>query len=448
MFEELKKKAIKSTLFGTIILIVVGLVMTVIGAYRSYYIFAGYTDFTQLEPDAIRFQSVKLDLNATLGYYMYDTETNTKTHRTTTTDYYYIIWTGDDYTMDYRNMTIKVPYTYKSQMEEIAQNTYDGYTSNPIHFEGKIKKLDEKGYDLFKEFWGENYWPDSWAQDLTLYYIFDDWSEAEIADLRDDWNKYSPKTSWDDLAADKKNWTADVAACTTNNELGELGDHIYNTLLVEKADVFKDWALNWMEDNTLPYYIDCSSENMDGAFLILLIAGLAILIWGIVRLVKVATGASVNELRKNIAAAGYTESQIESDYRNALTFEKKESFRVGRLMSYYISGTNAKAIDNKRIMWAYMHTVEHRRNGIKVGTTYSVMIYDEFCPSGRTYTVDSEATAQNILKKIAGMFPWVVVGYTDELKKLYNKDRNQFLQMRYQACEHVAVEPGLEDQNA
>lgn len=448
MFEELKKKAIKSTLFGTIILIAAGLVMTVLGAYRSYYTFAGYVDFTQLSPDKIRFQSVQIDLNSNFGSYMYDTETNTKTNRTTTTDYYYIIWTGDDYSTDYRYMTIKVPYTYRSKLDEMAENTFNGYTSTSIHFEGKIKKLDEKGYNIFKEYWGEDYWPDYWAYYLTSYYIFsDDYSDEEVAALKDTWEKYS-STSWIVLTSDKSDWKQDIAACTSENEFNELGDHIYNTLIAEKADAFKAWAMNWMEENTLPYYIDCSSENMDAAFVILLIAGVALLIWGIVRLAKVATGASVNELRKNIAAAGYTETQIESDYRNAFFFDKKDSFKIGRLMCYYISGTSARAIDNKRIMWAYMHTVEHRRNGIKVGTTYSVMIYDELCPGGRTYTVPNEAAAQGILKKMAEMFPWVVVGYSDELKKLYNKDRSQFLQMRYQACEHVAVEPGLENQNA
>ena len=54
MFEDLRKKAIKSTIFGTIILVVIGLIMTVIGALRSYYIFAGYVDFTKLAPEKIQ----------------------------------------------------------------------------------------------------------------------------------------------------------------------------------------------------------------------------------------------------------------------------------------------------------------------------------------------------------------------------------------------------------
>lgn len=447
MFEELKKKTLKSTMFGTVILVIAGLVMTVIGSMRSYYAFAGYADFTKLSPDKIRSQSVQLDLDSNFGSYMYDTETNTKTNRTTTTDYYYIIWTGDNYSTDYRYMTIKVPYTYKTRLDEMAQNTSDGYTSDPIHFEGKIKKLDDEGLDIFTEYWTEDYWGSWWAQYLTSYYIYDDWTDEEIATLKESWESYPTSTSWDSLASGKSRWTSDIAACTSEDAFYDLADSIYDTVLTEKSSVFAAWGQQWMDENTLPYYIDCSSENMDGAFVLLLVAGLALLIWGIVRLVKVTSGASVKELRKNIAAAGYTESQIESDYRNAFSSDKKETIKVGRLMTYYISGTNARAIDNKKIMWAYMHTVEHRRNGIKVGTTYSVMIYDETSPSGRTYTVPNEAAAQGVLKQMAATLPWVVVGYTEDLKKLYHKDRSQFLQMRYQACEHVAVEPGFENQN-
>lgn len=42
------------------------------------------------------------------------------------------------------------------------------------------------------------------------------------------------------------------------------------------------------------------------------------------------------------------------------------------------------------------------------------------------------------------ILPWVVVGYTDDLKRMFNKDRAAFLNLRYNTVEHVAVEPGME----
>ena len=59
--------------------------------------------------------------------------------------------------------------------------------------------------------------------------------------------------------------------------------------------------------------------------------------------------------------------------------------------------------------------------------------------------VDKQETAVAVLTKMNEMFPWVVVGYSDELKALYNKNRAEFMNLRYNTCEHVAVEPGFEN---
>lgn len=180
---------------------------------------------------------------------------------------------------------------------------------------------------------------------------------------------------------------------------------------------------------------------MNVVYIALFALGAFLLIFGIFRVAKVAGGSSLKKLRKDIAAAGYSESMIDSDYRSAKSFDKKGTLKMGRLMTYYISGSDARAIPNNKIMWAYQNTVTHRTNGVKTGTTYNVMIFDEITPKGHTFPVANESIAQDMLTLINTMLPWVVVGYSDELKKLYNKDRSQFLQLRYNTCEHTAAEP-------
>lgn len=362
MFEELRKKAIKSSLFLCILLIGGGLVLTVWHAMNVYYVFAGYADFSELRPEQIRSQLVEVDVKANYDYFMSEYEYNSKTKQSRTTHYYYVIYTGDENDMDYRYMSIKVPAQYQRRMDEMKENTFQQMLSDPIHFRGKIRKLDSEEYGYFQEYFQEQ-----------------GWSAQEI------------------------------------------------------------------EEGTLPYYIDAydGSNSMDGAYVILFGVGVGLLIWGIVRLVKVLTGSCLNDMRKTIEASGYTESQIETDYRNAAAFGKKDMIRVGRLMTYYINGATARAVPNNKIMWAYLNTITHRRNGITTGTTYNVMIFDELMPKGRTFTVPNETVAQDVLSKFNDMFPWVVVGYTEDLKKMFNKDRAQFLQMRYNTCEHVPVEPGF-----
>ena len=135
-------------------------------------------------------------------------------------------------------MAIKVPAQYQRRMEEMAGNTSQNLLSDPIHFRGKIRKLDGEEYAAFREYF----------QDAG-------WSDQEI------------------------------------------------------------------EDMTLPYYISAydGTNSMDGAYVILFFLGVGLLIWGIVRLIKVFTGSYLKGMRKTIEASGYTESQIETDYRNAVS---------------------------------------------------------------------------------------------------------------------------------
>lgn len=363
MFEELKKKTLKGTLAWSIILIIVGVVLAGWNAMDAFYCATGGVDFASLAPDQIGSQIVTVDLADNYGCYLEEYSKNTRTNATTTTDFYYVILAGDVDSLDWLFMTIKVPASYGSKMDAMAESTAMGNMSTPINFWGKLKKLDGEELRYFNEF-------------------FEDagWSESDIS------------------------------------------------------------------DSTIPYYIDVFAVPIlsRGLYIGLFATGIILLIYGIFRISSAASGAALKKLHKDIADAGYTEASIESDFRNAQAFDKKGTLKVGKLMTYYTAGSVPRALPNSKIMWAYQNTVTHRTNGIKTGTTYNVMVYDELAPKGRTFPVANETVAQDMLNLFHASLPWVVVGYSDELKKLYNKERAQFLQLRYNTCEHVAVEPGAE----
>lgn len=362
MFAEFKSKILKGSILLCILSIVIGLGLAGWNAMDAFYSVTGYKDFTQLKPEEIKSQLVKVDLTENFGCFMEQRSKNTKTNAVKTTHLYYIIWTGDDNAEDWRYMAIKVPARYEKQMDAMTTNTYNEIRSEAIPFTGKIKKLDDKEYSYFKDF------------------------------------------------------------------LKELG--------MTDADI---------SAMTLPYYIDYGSQGaMTALYVGLFGVGMVLMIYGIFRLAKSAGGSSLKKLRQDITAAGYTEAAVEADYRDAQSYDKKGILKVGRLMTYYILGSDARAIPNNKIMWAYQTTITHRTNGVKTGTTYNVMIFDELTPKGHTFAVANESISKEMLTQIATTLPWVVVGYSDELKKLYNKDRSQFLQLRYNTCEHTAVEPSAD----
>ncbi len=217
---------------------------------------------------------------------------------------------------------------------------------------------------------------------------------------------------------------------------------------LEEYEVNTDtgWSMDEIEEGTLPYYIDSYSSVAGNniTYILLFIGGILCLIWAVCRIVKGTRGGFLNKLRQDILEAGYTESSVESDYNNAFSMRKNDVIKIGRLMIYYEIGSLVRAIPTNKIMWAYQHTTTHRTNGIKTGTTYSVIIFSDTKNGKVELTANNQENALEILSRINTMFPWVVIGYTDELAKMFNKNRAEFMNIRYNSCEHVAVEPGFE----
>lgn len=362
MFEALRKKTFKKSLFGTVFLLIVGLLLAGYFSIGTFYALTGYVPFEELEPDEIGHQWVTVNLKENFGCYMEEYEYNKDTGRSKTTALYYVVWTGDDNATDFRYMSIRVPASYEKQMDNMANAFYNNQATTPMEISGRIRKLSNEEYEYFKE-----------------YFLESGWTEEEF------------------------------------------------------------------EEATLPYYIltfsSVSSQN--GMAIILFLLGIVLLIIGILRLVKGLNGGHMKQFMEDIASIGISESSAESDYNTAVEICK--DIKVGRYFTYYIAGSQPRAIPNTKITWAYQSTTTHRTNGIKTGTTYSVIIYVDGWKSNANIGVPNEATAQEMLKRYGNMFPWVILGYSDELKKMYNKDRAQFLQLRYNTVDHNVVEPGFEN---
>lgn len=209
-------------------------------------------------------------------------------------------------------------------------------------------------------------------------------------------------------------------------------------------------STEWFEENTLPYYIQTvpSKAGTNGTAFTVTGGGLLLIVWAVIRICRAASGATLKSLRNTLAAEGCTDASAESDYNSAQTFAKNCSIRVGLRFIYYMSGAAPKAIPASKILWAYQNTTTHYRNGIKTGTSYSVMIYTEGGEkSSYTLSVPNENVSQSILQRISVSFPWAVVGYSDELKRMFNKDRSQFLALRYNTVAHVAIDPVMANTN-
>lgn len=232
------------------------------------------------------------------------------------------------------------------------------------------------------------------------------------------------------------------------------GDSIFLSGRIRKMDddlykYFKDYVLDngfteaEFEEYSIPYYIKVfPNEQMEnvctvGAFLL----GVFLIVIAIIRLVKALTGSYLKQLKADVASIGVSELSADSDWNSAAEICK--GVKVGRLFTYYMEGSKPRAIPNTKIMWSYQNTTTHRTNGIKTGTTYSVMIWVDGWKNASNIGVPNEAAAQTMLRRFGDQFPWVVLGYSDELRKMYHNNRAQFMQLRYNTVDHTVAMPGF-----
>lgn len=211
-----------------------------------------------------------------------------------------------------------------------------------------------------------------------------------------------------------------------------------NKMTDEEYGYFKDYFLESgfteeeIEDYTLPYYIQVGALTGGAAVSVYVILGIGVvlLLIGIIRLAMVLSGSGLNTIKKELEAAGFTESDAEYEYESAKTFDKSGDIRIGRRMTFYMMGSKPHVIANEKIVWVYQNTTTHRTNGIKTGTTYSVVV-NTYEKKSMHLGVDKESIAQEILEYVNETMPWAVVGYNDDISKMYNRDYQNFLQLRY-----------------
>lgn len=195
-----------------------------------------------------------------------------------------------------------------------------------------------------------------------------------------------------------------------------------------------------IEEMTLPYYIESVEYKTAQRVLYLALfgAGILMILWSIFRTVKAAGGGYLRKLYQDMAQIGCSEKDFDEDFRTAASFAKKDMIKIGRLFTYYnVNTTVPRAIPNTKIIWAYQTTTTHRTNGIKTGTTYGVAVYTTISKAAINIPVESEAKAQLILHRLSSCFPWIVVGYSDDLANLFKRDSAGFLNLRYNTVDHV-----------
>lgn len=180
----------------------------------------------------------------------------------------------------------------------------------------------------------------------------------------------------------------------------------------------------------LPYYlkIDYLGKTPTGLTYLLTAAAAVCLFSAAFVVIKALTGGYQKDIMTLAAASGdkaYTLEQIDNWYANA---EAVSGIRFGPKWTMFHSGARTRLVETSSIVWAYLRQVEHRRNGIKTGTTYGLTMRTLDKKSLEVGMKNPEQV-KTALEYLHNHYPAIMLGYTQELDQLYSRDPAQFAQL-------------------
>lgn len=186
---------------------------------------------------------------------------------------------------------------------------------------------------------------------------------------------------------------------------------------------------------TIPFVL--KKYEADTGALVLGGIGAVLLLIALIAFAIQFSGAGLKKIKKQIKKSGYESSIIENDYETAGYSLKNSEYKIGRIASYCFMGNTPEMVINKDIVWAYQMTTTHSTNGIKTGTSYALYIWDV---NKKNYQIImSESEVRESMQYMQQHMPWVLVGYSDEMKREFGKNFNGFLEAAYNKVPHDFV---------
>lgn len=191
-----------------------------------------------------------------------------------------------------------------------------------------------------------------------------------------------------------------------------------------------------VKETFLPICLEVADDNEAVSnFMGMLIAAVIFLAVGLIILLPALSATKqVKQYMAGMGGMEVAEMRLESFYTGTPDYKgchvNSDYILLKKGYKYFLG-------DSGKVVWAYMHQQNTKYMGIfTVSKAYSVMACME---DGKTVMsqMKNEAMAKEFLGQIASFCPKAVIGYSDELEKLYRKDRAAFLNLKYYKEETV-----------
>ncbi len=196
---------------------------------------------------------------------------------------------------------------------------------------------------------------------------------------------------------------------------------------------------NYFEDPAemfLPYYLEVGKIGnavLSGlvVFFVLAIVFVALTAFFLIR---VLTGANQKMIKQYIASSSnpaMAQGRVDTFLASA---QNNDGLRYNDMFICGQNGATTIFVEAEKLVWAYQKTITHKRNFITVGHSYYLVLG---LANGKRYEISmkNENATLQYLQDFTARYPKVIIGYTDDLDKVFRKDLNSFLKLKYMAAE-------------
>lgn len=200
--------------------------------------------------------------------------------------------------------------------------------------------------------------------------------------------------------------------------------------LTAKKDIIDSFADEDIDKDQLraiilPYMIHCYSnygfETSPLVGVIFIALAMLFIVWKIINLTVLRS----NRLVKGLAQYGDMEQLDES-----ITTEiaRKAKFRIARIIiteSWLIQKKllSIDLVPLEQIVWVYKQTTKHYYGFIPTGKSYSLIV-NTARGINHVFDLRTEKQVDELIDYFGQNFPWIICGYSAELKNLWNIDKS------------------------
>ncbi len=375
MLQELKNKSLKQKLPVIIILLVIGLGLFVYHIPGVITMIKGPVPFEELEFDEIKDQYVTVNYNLNWGTFAEETTTTTRNG-------------------------VKVSEGVSARMDVILVGGIEKYFEEDTYFQfigisipkkyfNQAKVVDRNTEEFFKL--------------LQEYYYDYSISDQDLLDL----------------VKDNYQWTGQI--CPLDDEMmGYYKDFF-------EYDGYTDEDI---KAYCAPYYIKLNAvkQGMCSTVIVFTILGFILTVIGLFMLIKALRGGYQKNLVKQLNKNSATQiSKVETDYQCATEFCK--NVKMGRSFLFSMVSATTEVIPLDKMLWVYIHQTNNKTYFVTVSKDYSLYINMD---DGKRYIIPArnEEEAMALIEKLHNARPGIIVGYTDELNKVYHSNINEMIQYR------------------